>query len=86
MLANLVGPVDMNGAIVLAFAFVCVCIIVTSLIVKRRSRVDISNEFHLAKMKQDAETAAKVYQLETERSFKFKQLDQNLITSHARES
>lgn len=85
MLSAIVGPVDLNAAFVLVAVFFCICIITTSLIVKRRSSVDVSNEFALAKMKQEAETAARVYELETSRQYKFKQLDQNLITSHSRE-
>lgn len=82
MLSNFVGQVDFNSALVLIAAFVCACIVVTSLIVKRRSRTDISNEFELAKMKQEAESATKLFALETDRAFKFKQIDQGLITSH----
>lgn len=82
MLSNLVGNVDMNAALVLVAAIVCVCVVATSLIVKRRSRVDIANEFELAKMRQDAANAHAMYAAETDRSYKFKQIEQNLITSH----
>lgn len=84
MLSNLVGSVDINSAIVLAVALICTCIVITSLIVKRRSRVDVSNEFELAKMKQEAENARALYTVETDRAFKFKQIDGGLITSHTR--
>jgi hypothetical protein len=84
MLSSLVGQVDINSAIVLAAAIICTCIVVTSLIVKRRSRIDISNEFELAKMKQEAENARAMFATETDRAYKFKQIDQGLITSHAR--
>lgn len=82
MLSSIVGPVDYAAATVLVFAFICSCVIITSLIIKRRSRTDIANEFYLAKMKQEAENARAQYSIETERAYKFKQLDKNLITSH----
>ena len=84
MLSSIVGQVDGNSALVLAVAIICMCIVVTSLIVKRRSRIDLAHQFELAKMKQQSENAVSVYQAETDRSYKFKQLDQGLITSHAR--
>ena len=84
MLSNFVGTVDINSALVLAAAIICTCIVITSLIVKRRSRVDVSNEFELAKMKQEAENIRALYVVETERAYKFKQIETGLITSHAR--
>ena len=84
MLSYLVGPVDINAAIVMAAAIICTCIVVTSLIVKRRSRTDVSNEFELAKMKQEAENARALYAVETDRAYKFKQIETGLITSHSR--
>lgn len=36
-------------------------------------------------MKQEGEANRAMYQAETERGYKFKQLEQNLITSHKRE-
>jgi hypothetical protein len=84
MLASFVGAVDINSALVLVAAIVCACVVVTSLIVKRKSRIDTSNDFELAKMRQDAETTRQLFALETDRAFKFKQIDKGLITSHAR--
>lgn len=83
-LSNLVGQVDISAAFVLVAAIVCTCIVVTSLIVKRRSRTDVSNVFELAKMKQEAESARALYAVETDRAYKFKQIETGLITSHAR--
>lgn len=37
-------------------------------------------------MKQEAETARSLYDAETNRSYKIKQIEQGLITSHTRES
>ena len=82
MLSSLIGPVDNNGASVLIAIVGCICIITTSLIVKRRSRADLSNDFELAKIKADADNRQKLYALETDRVYKFKQIEQNLITSH----
>lgn len=85
MLSSFVGSVDANAAFVLVVAFAGLCIVITSLIVKRRSRLDINNEFELAKMKQDAEASQKQFQIETTRMVEFKKIDQGLITSHRRE-
>ncbi len=85
MLSQIVGSVDFNAAMVLAVLIICLCIVATSLIVKRRSRLVLSNEFELAKLKEGNEREAKAYQLQTDREFKFKQVDQNLITSHSRD-
>lgn len=85
MLSNLVGPVDVPAALVLVAAVVCACIVITSLIVKRRSRTDVANEFSLAKMKQEAEAARALYAVETDRAYKFKQIEHGLITSHQRD-
>jgi hypothetical protein len=84
MLSDVVGEVDIHAAAVLVAAIVCTCTVITSLIVKRRSRRDISNEFELAKMKQDAENQRQLYIVETDRAYKFKQIDKGLITSHSR--
>lgn len=83
MLAKLIGSVDQNSAFVLIIISICICIIVTSLIVKRKSRIAVNNEFELAKMKIVEENANTQFSLETERAVKFKQIDQNLITSHS---
>lgn len=85
MLTQLVGQVDANAALVLIVIAAGLTIVVTSLIVKRRSRTDISNEFELAKMKQDQENNRAQYSLETQRSVEFKKIDQGLITSHRAE-
>lgn len=85
MLAKLVGQVDLSSAAVLVAAIVCACIVVTALIAKRRSKQELANEFALAKMKQRAENDREMYAVETDRSYKFKQLDKNLITSHRSE-
>lgn len=85
MLATFVGAVDFNAALVLAVAFVCACVVTTTLIARRRSRQDIANEYALKKMNQEAARERSMYDAETERGYKFKQLEQNLITSHVRE-
>lgn len=85
MLSTLVGQVDVNSAFVLVAIAICICVITTAMIVKHRSRVDVANTFALAKMRLDAEDARNLYALETDRTYRFKQLDQNLITSHKSE-
>ncbi len=82
MLSAFIGPVDANAAAVLITIALAVCVIVTSMIVKRRSRLVLTQEFELAKIKQHDESAARMAALATDRDYKFKQLDQNLITSH----
>lgn len=61
---------------------VCLCVVATSMIVKRRSAKVIANEHELAKMKQDAEHQRAMFVVATDREYKFKQVDKNLITSH----
>jgi hypothetical protein len=88
MLSIFVGSVDSNSAVVLAVAFACICVIVTTFIVavsKRKNSKIIDNEFELARLRQAAEDERSRFALETDRSYKIKQLDQNLITSHVRE-
>ena len=82
MLSQFVGNVDFISALVLIFAFVCTCIIVTAMIAKRRSRQDLANEHELAKIKIDAENQRALYVVETDRAYKFKKIEQGLITSH----
>jgi uncharacterized protein YxeA len=83
MLSQLVGPVDFSAAIVLIALAICICIIVTSLIV-RQNKTDVENAYALAKMRQQAENDRAMFQVETDRAYKIKQLESNLITSHAR--
>jgi hypothetical protein len=82
MLSQFVGQIDFNAALVLVAAFVTSCIVITAMIVKRRSRLDINNEHELAKMKVEAENQRALFVVETDRAYKFKQIDKNLITSH----
>jgi hypothetical protein len=82
MLQAFVGNVDFNSAIVLAVAFIVVGVITTTMIAKRRSRLDVSNEFELAKIKQKDAKDLELTRIGADREWKMKQLDQNLITSH----
>jgi len=84
MLSTLVGQVDVNAAFVLVALVAAFALISTSLIVKRRSKTEVSNEFELAKIKQEAENSRAMYQVETDRAYKFKQIEEKLITSHQR--
>ena len=51
MLSQIVGPVDFNSAAVLRVAFICLSVVATSLVVKRRSRLLLDQEFDLAKIR-----------------------------------
>jgi hypothetical protein len=84
MLSQFVGPVDVNSAFVLVAISITLCVVVTSTLVKRRSRQMINNDFELAKMKQHDDQTVRMTQIASDRDYKFKQLDQNLITSHER--
>lgn len=84
MLSQLVGPIDFNAALVLIVIFAGIGASCLALVVKRRSRLEITQEFELEKIKREREFEAVVYRNETDRAVKFKQLDQGLITSHAR--
>lgn len=82
MLAYVIGNVDINSAAALCIISICLCIIITTMIAKRRSRLALSQDFELAKMKQHDEQQATMAKIALDRDYKFKQLDQNLITSH----
>lgn len=82
MFAYIVGNVDFNSAIVLIVLFISICTIITTIITKHRSILEITNEFELAKIKQKDEQDRYSYVNETSRAVKFKELEQNLITSH----
>lgn len=84
MLQSIVGPVDAYSATVLVAIAACFCIVATTTIARFRRQSEISNEFELARAKQQDDRDLKAMALQTEREVKFKQLDQNLITSHAR--
>jgi type II secretory pathway pseudopilin PulG len=84
MLSQLVGPVDFNAALVLIVIFGGLGASALALVVKRRSRLELTQEFELAKIKAQNEIDSIAYKNETDRAYKFKQIDQGLITSHAR--
>jgi hypothetical protein len=95
MLSQIVGQVDFNSAAVLCVAFVCACVVATTLIAKRRSRLVLNQEFELAKIRlrnedeaskrqTDAKRDYELAKMASEREIEFKRIDSNLITSHAR--
>ena len=86
MFANLIGAVDLYSASVLIAFAVTFCVVITAMIIKRRSRQDVANEFELAKIKQHDENHRLLFAAETERRYKIGQLEQNLITSHRQEN
>lgn len=95
MFSWIVGSVDWNAAAVLIAMFVALCITVSAAIAKRRSRVEINNEFALAKIKLLNEDEANKRQqqrqhefdlgkLALEKEVEIKRIDANMLTSHAR--
>lgn len=93
MLRWIIGNVDQNSAAVLIVLGICACVIVTSWIVRRRSRVDIEHDFELAKMKQrDAQAIAEGSQrsahelqlakIGSNRDIEMKRIEGGMITSH----
>lgn len=94
MLSQIVGPVDFNSAAVLCVAFICLSV-VASLVVTRRNRLALDQEFELAKIRlrnedeaskrqTDAKRDYELARTASEREIEFKRIDTNLITSHAR--
>lgn len=86
MLSWLVGSVDVSAAAVLIAACGGITIIVTAFIAKFQSSDSARHEFELNKMKINKEAQKEMYQVETDRVYKTKQLEQNLITSHRAEN
>ena len=97
MLAKIVGDVNMFSAAVLVSIFSMLTIVGSIWFAKRRSRVEIDNDFQLAKIKQENDTAfsekkldnayeENKFKLETERIVKMGQVEKGLITSHRRSS
>lgn len=82
MLSSFVGVVDINAAAVLIALSLSFGAVIITLIVKHRNRADVEANFALAKMSKEAEIARAMFQVETERDYRMKQLEQNLITSH----
>lgn len=85
MFSLLIGQVDMNAAAVLVSMFLALAVVSTSLIVKRRSRLQIDNDFKLATMEAQASAALAQYNAESSRKERLGKLEQNLITSHREE-
>ncbi len=85
MLSWIVGSVDVSAAAVLIAAFAGIAIITTAFIAKYQRRDDAEREFELAKLRIEKESKKEMFQVETDRVFRVKQLEQNLITSHRAE-
>ncbi len=82
MLSWFVGNIDVPAAAVLTAMCAGIAVIVTAFIAKYQSSEAAENEFELAKMRINKESQKEMYQVETDRVYKTKQLEQNLITSH----
>lgn len=85
MLAWIVGNVDVPAGAVLVAFFAMITITAGLFIAHRRSRIEIDNDFQLAKIKQANAHEEALFDKDTERGFKMKQVEKNLITSHARD-
>ena len=86
MLAALIGPIDMNGAIAIVAICIMFMVVVTTYIDKRRSRVEINNDFELAKIKQADSAEATLSREQRIRDVELAQIQQGMITSHSRSS
>lgn len=97
MLSQIVGTVDLNSAAVLCIFFITTCIVITTVIARRRGKTDVHNEFELAKIKlhnedanlrrdNDRQREYELGKLAMEKEVEFKRIDGNMITSHARTS
>lgn len=84
MLAKIVGDVNMYSAAVLISICFMFTVVGAIWFAKRRSKLEVNNELELAKIKQADYHAEMAFKLDTERGFKFKQIDAGLITSHKR--
>lgn len=82
MLSWIVGNVDVPAAAVLIGLGGGITIIITAFIAKYQSKEAAEHAFNLEKMKIEANVRQSMYQVETDRGYKMKQLEQNLITSH----
>lgn len=94
-ISNMVGPLDWPSAAAICTMAGMAGLVAVSLIVKRRSRLEIDNEFELAKIKEansqelqlSREAGARKMEekrIESEHQLESERIGQNLITSHAR--
>ena len=89
MLSKFVGSVDLNAAVVLVALFVPLLFGLgacgLAFIVKWRPRQELDHEFELDRARLESEALARNFDAQTNREYKMKQLEQNLITSHRAE-
>lgn len=94
MLNLIVGNIDSAAALVLVTIFAGGTLITTSIIVKRRTVLEINNEFELGRMKEADAHALNLAQntraekvalaeMALKREIEFKRIDSNMITSHS---
>jgi hypothetical protein len=74
MLSQIVGQVDFNSAAVLCVAFGCLCVVATTLIAKRRSRLVLNQEFELARIKLKNENDAEKREADGKRDYQLAKL------------
>ena len=94
MLNLIVGNIDSAAALVLVTIFAGGTLITVSIIVKRRTMLEINNEFELGKMKEADAHALNLAQnarvekvalaeMAMKREIEFKRIDGGMITSHS---
>jgi hypothetical protein len=90
MLAMIVGNVDVNSAFVLVVIFGAIGIVITAIVVKRRSLVEMNHEFELAKYKDRNQTDVALAQnkraetiemanIASKQGVEFKRIDSGMI-------
>ncbi len=84
MFKLLIGEVDLYSASVLVAMAAGLAIFCTTWIAQRRSRVEINNDFELAKIRQADETRLKLTKELDWKEVEFKKIDGGMITSHRR--
>lgn len=81
-ISAILGPVDANSALVMAAFCIGMAVIITTLIIKRRSRLEINNDFALAKIKLQDDRDFKALAAANSHDVEIKKIEQGLITSH----
>lgn len=83
MLSVILGPLDQNTAFFLVALCVGLTITITTMIGKRRSKQELTQEFELAKIQEANKRELNLYTSEQSWLLENKKTEQNLITSHS---
>lgn len=90
MFSQLIGSVDVNAAAVLCILFITLCVVLTTMIGKRRGRRELEMQFDVDKIKlrddaakikhgQDQAHEYELAKLASERDVQFKRMETGLI-------